>query len=346
MRSRVILTWTVLAAGMAASAPGRQQPPPRFVERVDVARLVVDARVVNDAGEPIHGLTAHDFTVKIDGKAARVESATWVGVEEPRVRRADEGLPLEPSLLQSPQPGGRLVVFLFQKSLESSRIVGLMRMLRASRSFLDTLQPEDRVAVLSFDSHLRIWTDFTSDRARLAPVLERGVLLERPPPVQAGAAPSLVERLDPARGKRANGIERALQLIGDALEPLPGAKSIVLFGHGMGRLTTTGVMMEHDYEPARRALVAARASVFSLDVTDADYHSLEAGLQLVSEATGGFYARTHIFPALVMRRLAGALAGSYVLFVDKPERPGLTHAIDVELVNRKGTVLARSRYEE
>jgi hypothetical protein len=36
---------------------------------------------------------------------------------------------------------------------------------------------------------------------------------------------------------------------------------------------------------------------FSLDVTDADYHSLEAGLQLMAEQTGGF-ARTHIFPTL------------------------------------------------
>jgi hypothetical protein len=236
-------------------------------------------------------------------------------------------------------------VFLFQKSMEETRIVGLMRMLRESRDFLGTLMAEDRVAVLSFDSHLKIWTDFTSDRNRLAPILERGVMLERPPSVQAGPSPSLVERLAPERGRRAYGIEKALQMIGEALEPLPGAKSVVLFGYGMGRLGMTGVTMEQDYEPARRALIAARASVFSLDVTDADYHSLEAGLQLVSEDTGGFYVRTHIFPALAMRRLSGALAGAYVLFVEKPSSDRKTHAIEVELSGRKGNVLARSRYE-
>src|SRR5439155_16020303 len=134
------------------------------------------------------------------------------------------------------------------------------------------------------------WTDFTSDRARPEPVLKRGVLLERPPAIAAASPISLVERLDPARGRKAYSIEKALQFIADALEPLPGSKSIVLVGYGMGRLGFGGVSMEADYEPARRALVAARTSVFSLDVTTADYHSLEAGLQLISAQTGGFYA--------------------------------------------------------
>src|SRR5438034_5742386 len=203
----------------------------------------------------------------------------------------------------------------------------------------------DRVAILSFDSHLKIWTDFTNDRARLEPILERGVLLERPRPVDASVGASILERLDRDRASRTYSIEKALRAIGEALEPLPGAKSIVLIGHGMGRLGRNGVGMEGDYEPARRALVAARASVFSLDVTDADYHSLAAGLQLVSAQTGGFYAQTHLFPKLAMRDLAGSLAGYYVLFVEKPPGRRTTHDIDVRLTRRKGTILARTTYE-
>jgi hypothetical protein len=45
-----------------------------------------------------------------------------------------------------------------------------------------------------------------------------------------------------------------------------------------------------------------------------------------------------------MRRLAGALAGYYVLFVEKPEVGRETHEIEVQLARRKGTVLARSGY--
>jgi hypothetical protein len=85
--------------------------------------------------------------------------------------------------------------------------------------------------------------------------------------------------------------------------------------------------------------------VFSLDVTDADYHSLEVGLQLIAAETGGFYARTHLFPAVAMRRLAGALAGSYALFVEKPESARRRHTIDVELPRRRGAVMARTSYE-
>ena len=61
--------------------------------------------------------------------------------------------------------------------------------------------------------------------------------------------------------------------------------------------------------------------------------------------TGGFYARTHLFPDLAMRRLEGALSGHYVLTFEKPPlRPG-SHRIEIDLVGRKGTVFAKSFYE-
>jgi VWFA-related protein len=342
--SRRSLVATVAIATLVAGLPMRAQQPPRFNERVDVARTIVDARVLDDRGDPVLGLTADDFKVSIDGKTARVETATWVGGRGPDLDAAPlESTPLWEAGAIGP---GRLIVFLFQKDLEPSRIVGLMRMLLKSRDFLDALTPNDRVAILSFDSHLKIWTDFTNDRERLDRVLAHGLLFERPPAVQASSIPSLVERLDPDKGRRTYGIERALELIGDALEPLPGSKSLVLIGYGFGRFSWSGVTMENAYGPARHALVASRTSVFSLDVTNADYHSLEAGLQLVSEQTGGFYAGTRLFPDAAMRRLSGALARYYVLFVEKPDSRHGTHDIEVELTRRKGHVLATSTYSE
>ena len=334
-----------VAVAILVASPGiRAQQPPRFGERVDVARIIIDARVLDDRGNPVPGLTADDFKVKINGKIVRVETATWVGGRDNDLVAAPVSTPLgEAGAAVTP---GRLIVFLFQKDLEPSRIVGLMRMLLKSRNLLETLTPNDRVAILSFDSHLKIWTDFTNDRERLNRVLAHGLLFERPPAVSAASTPSLVERLDPDKGRRVYGFERALELIGEALEPLPGSKSLVLVGHGFGRFSRSGVAMEDDYGPARRALVTSRTSVFSLDVTDADYHSLEAGLQLISEETGGFYARTHIFPDLAMQRLSGAIAGYYVLFVEKPEGRRATHDIEVALTSRKGQVLATRTYSE
>jgi VWFA-related protein len=332
-----VATALIVTSGVAAAFG--QQDPPRFVERVDVNRILIDARVVDDAGRPLSDLGVEDFGVKLGGKAARVDSVQWVAGtsdEIPILESADARMTF--------QAAGRLIVFVFQKSFDRGRLPGLMRMLIESREFIDTLTPRDRVAVLSFDSRLRIWLDFTSDRSRVAHALERGILLETPPASQASGEPSLVARLEPTAVRRAYSIERALRLIGEALEDLPGAKSVVLVGHGFGRLGLGGVSMENEYGAMRTALQAARASVFCLDVTDADYHSLEAGLQLVAADTGGFFVRTHIFPQNAIDRLAGALAGHYVLFVENPGLPSGSHRVEVTLTRRNGHVLAKSDY--
>jgi VWFA-related protein len=237
-------------------------------------------------------------------------------------------------------------VLLFQKDLIPSRALGLLRMADEAGRLVDGLRGTDRAAVLSFDSHLRLWSDFTGDRTVLRRALVRGVLFgERPVGGHAVAGePRLSARLAPEAARAAAGIETALRLLGEALAPLEGSKSVVLFGWGLGRLGPTGVRMEPDYEPARRALQRARATVFSLDVTDADRHSLEVGLQQVASDTGGFYARTHDFPAQALRRLRGALAGHYVLELERPDLPRGEHRLKVSLRHGRGTLLARSSY--
>src|SRR5262245_4040131 len=114
--------WIIVAfLGAGAAAETSQQP--QFTDPVDVSRIVVDARALDDNGRAILGLSADEFTVKIHDKPARVESATWVGAGSEDSAEAAPGIP-EGSL-----PRGRLIVFLFQKDLEPSRIIGLMRML-------------------------------------------------------------------------------------------------------------------------------------------------------------------------------------------------------------------------
>ena len=328
--------------GAATAEPAFSQEPPVYRERVDVMRLMLDARVLDDRGEPVRGLTANDFIVKVGGKAARVESALWVGGGElPDAPSSGADFGEDTGL---PAAEGRLIVFLFQKSLEPSRIVGFMRMLIEARGLLASLSPRDRVAVLSFDSSLHVWVDFTNDYARVRRIFEQGILFERAGPVQESAGMSLVRRLAAEEAHRTYSIERALDRIGSALADLPGAKSIVLVGHGFGRFGATGVAMENAYEPMRESLQRARASVFSLDVTTADYHSLEAGLQLVAEDTGGFFARTHIFTSRAVRTLLGALAGHYTLFVELPALDEGVHRTRIELNKKAGNVLARSTY--
>ena len=88
-----LLLFTLFVLGESAVAQ------PRYIERVDVARVLVDARVVDNTGGALLGLEPADFVVRIDGQPARVESVLWAGGAAPE---------LDPSEL--PGPAGLLEV--------------------------------------------------------------------------------------------------------------------------------------------------------------------------------------------------------------------------------------------
>jgi VWFA-related protein len=329
-----------LVTAIAGAVSGQEPGAKPYTERVDVHRVLLDVRVTDGLGQPIEALTTGDFAVRIDGKPAPVESAAWVtgALRSEGFIATPDGSPVPARM---PTVEGRLIVFVIQKDLEPSRITGLMRLLLDARPFFAGFTPRDRVAVLSFDSRLRIWSDFTNDLERVRALLQHDILMSEPAALVQSDAPSLVASLGTRQAHDASTMEKALALVGRALEPLPGAKSVIIFGHGFGRLMLSGVMLAPDYDEARRALGAARASVFCLDVTQADYHSLEAGLQQVAEDTGGFFERTHIFPGRALNRLAGVLAGHYVLIVERPPVRKGRHRVEVSVPHRNATVLVR-----
>ena len=349
----------VVALALLAWSPAVAAAQAPFVERVDVSRVLIDARVLDDHGKAVPALGPEDFIVNIDGKRVHVESVEWIEggerdaedvVADPddEGSRTSEGSQTRAATRQS---DGRLIVVLVQKDLEPKRVTGLMVMLKLIEPLLQQIRPADRVALLSFDSRLRVWTDFTNDVEHVRSFLQKDLLMRFPPPVIASEGPSLLARLDIDSRAPTADFEKSLQMIGEALEPLPGAKSVVLLGYGFGRFdpSTWGATMTPAYDDARMALQQARASVFSLNITQANFNSLQAGLQSVSAATGGFYASTYEFPVLAMQRVVQALQGYYVLFVEKPRRAGAEakpgeHRIEVRLAARNGSVFARSRY--
>ncbi len=319
-----LCVWTGLAA--------QQQPP--LVERVEVARVLIDVRVIGDEGEPVAGLEPDDFDVRIGGAPVDVESALWLGAGEPH--RAP--LPsTDLTAVLAPRDRRQLVVFFVQKSLEADRALGLLRLLQDSDRLLAGVGPDDRVAVVSFEHHFKIWLDFTADLDRARAVLAWDVMHEEPPVLEPRAGPSIAAGIDPAEGRRIWRVEDALRRVGEVLEPLPGSKSVILIGYGF----------DHGfkrYERALDALDAARAAVFSLDVTQADYHTFEHALRDVSHHTGGLFLTTFHQPRRAIERVANAVGGRYVLFTRAPDLEPGSHAIDVELRRGDGRVLARSTY--
>ena len=319
-------------------------------ERITVERIIVDTRVTDDRGNPVTGLKASDFRVRIDGKPASVESSEWI----PETAAARELANIDSAIadintsLDQPAPRGRLLIFFYQTDFarNSARVAGQMQTVVNANDWLDWLDPEDRVAVFSFDSHLKFRLDFTNNKDHIKDAMQQALLTNDPPWPRIVPMPALAGRLDAKELRKAGSPEAALIIVANALRPIPGPKSIILFGWGLGRLTPSGVMMEAKYVPARQALESARASVFSIDFTQADYHSLEAGLGQVAGDTGGFYAKTFHFPKIAIDRLQKTLAGHYELEVRKPDTNVRgTHTIEVEVPSqRRANVLARSTY--
>ncbi len=336
-----MLAAVIFAATMAAAQ--------QYQEKITVERILVDARVTDSHGDPILGLKPADFRVRVDGRPATVESVDWIPETAAARALADIEQPQEEvnTTLDVPAPRGRLLVFYFQTDFarNSARIAGQMDILQKIDEFLDVLEPGDRVAVLSFDSHLKFRLDFSDDKHRIAAAMLDALLTNEPNTPPIVPMPSLRSRLDPAAMKKAASSEEALLLLGNAMRPIPGPKSLILFGWGLGVFSGGRVWMLPVYAAARQALEAARVSVFSLDFTQADYHSLEVGLGKVSGDTGGFYAKTFRFPEIAIGQLTRALTGHYEMEVRKPalKMRGL-HSIEVDVDRRGAEVMARSTY--
>jgi hypothetical protein len=375
-----------------APAPAAEPGPasaPRFGEEIAVRLVTVVVRVVDGAGDPVLGLTPADLRVRVGRREVPVAAVDWVSAgaagaatgpaaaartggagaapaaaDNAGPPRAPAGSaagpeatpapPALPALPASPSDApGRLVVFFVQADNNApSRVRGHLRTLPFTRELLAALQPADRVAVMSFDSHLKLWLDFTRDREPVPAAIWQAIHFGGRPPGPPGppaapdsepdgGGPSLARHFDFDAALRAASPERALAVTAAALAALPGEKELVLLAWGLGDFSPMGTKMTPAFAPAAQALTAARASVFVLDVTEADSHSLEVGLRGIADATGGTYDKTNLFPSLAVRQLARTISGYYVLSLDAAALPESGGSVEVELRGRRGVVLLR-----
>ena len=276
-------------------------------------------------------LASDHFEVRT-GELGDVDSA-WLGADEP------DWTPLPSAEFAAALPPGdrrQLVVFFVQKSLQADRARGLLRLLQDSDRLLARVGRDDRVAVVSFEHHFKLWLDFTADLDRAREVLAWDVMQEDPPVLEPQAELSIVAGIGQAEGQQIWHVEDALRRLGEVLEPMPGSKSVVLIGYGFDHGFTR-------YERALDALDAARAAVFSLDVTP-DYQTFEPALRDLSRHTGGLFLTTD-YPRRAVDQMASAVSGGrYVLFTRAPDLQPGSHSIEVELRRGDGRVLARSTY--
>ena len=297
---------------------------------------------MDGSGRAIPNLSASDFAVTIEGTTAKIDTVEWVPADAATVQNESTF-----QRQSSPAPtatNDRWIVFLYQKHPDLSDVEGFMRLSREMDNLTKVVGQHDHVAVLSFDTSLHYWLDFTNDTQRVRQVMTHDLLVAAPPAVGVDVFPALTARLSPETAAKTYSIEQSLRLLGTSLEALPGPKTIVVFGYGMGTwLRRFGiVLMDRDFVEMLTSLERARVSVFCVDITKAEYHPREEGLRVVADETGGFYIQSYSAP--VFDRLEGALAGYYVLFVVPPDASTGERRIDVKVKRRRVTVIAKHTY--
>ncbi len=341
-----VAEWHPPETAVAESDPD-PWPDMGFEEEITVALWTIVARIVDSKGEPIADLEPADLIARVGGTEVPVVSLDWSSSYQPiaDIQASDlleaHAMARTGALTMAEQPEtptDKLVVLFVQADFAPSRVAGHLKILPDVERLLRSQHPRDQVAIVSFDSHLKLWLDFTRDREAAFQTLKRAIRFGSPA-ARRSREVSLVDHFDFRAAADAASPERALELTARAMAALPGEKDLIYLGWGLGRYGAGGVRMTSDYEPAVRALDAARATVFVLDVSQADYHSLEIGLQNVAAHTGGTYARTFHFASQAVDRLARTIGGHYLVTFDRSTLPDTRGRLAIRLRDNRGRVL-------
>jgi VWFA-related protein len=150
-----------LATGFAAAAiavTAAQQPP---VFRSGVDLLAVDVTVVDTAGEPVRGLDAQSFTVRVGGQVRRVVDVQWIA---PGAATAAAAPALPAGFVSNAAAAdGRLIVIVVDQL--NIPFASMRPIQEAVGAFIDRLVPSDRIAIIGFDLG-NAGTTFTADHER------------------------------------------------------------------------------------------------------------------------------------------------------------------------------------
>jgi VWFA-related protein len=234
------------------------QSPPQFQTRIDLT--AIDVTVVDASGRGVSDLGPGDFTVRVDGVPRRVISAEWI----PRTTRAHDSAVAPPSPGYSSNegtPGGRLVLLVIDQP--NIRFGGVIPFRSAIRSFIDRLQPEDRVSVLNLGVGARSIT-FTANRERAKEIVG----------TSTGGIPHPPSAKSP--GEQTVDVIRAL--VG-TMQQVDAPKTLVLISQGL----PFDDLARRSMDDLQRIAATARTSIYAVQliadqVTDISQKDPDAAL--------------------------------------------------------------------
>lgn len=343
----------LLAASLALTFAFSTQAEPtateavnsQFGETMTVVRYLVEARVTDSAGRAVSDLPAGEFEVTIGKAHAEVEAADWIASGP--ARRVPATSTTEPGQTSAIEEDGRLIVFFVQTDFgrDSRRMHGQMRFMSGlADKVVGLLQPEDRIAVVSFDSRIKLRCDFTKDRGAALDAIRRSIEIGKVPEVEPSKGVSLSAALDAAEAKRATRGEAALLAVAHAMRRLEGRKLMFLVGWGFGEMSWgmgggSRLVLSRAWSEAVDILNRDHAPVITIGTGSGE---LTLGIALTARATGGLHTSAIAeFPQQTLTRIEGALEGNYelVLRLDTPLSVG-EYPISIRTKNRSYRVQA------
>jgi VWFA-related protein len=173
---RAVLPAVVILAGAGAAGllAAQQQQPPQF--RAEVNYVEVDARVLDQQGKPIHGLTQKDFAVFEDG--VRQTLTTFSVVDIPVTTTTGETVPsatVKPDVASNSQGGEKRRTYLIVLDDASIALRWTNNVRTFLRRFVErSIGPDDLVGIATTGRD-NAYENFTNNKPRLIAAVNRMV---------------------------------------------------------------------------------------------------------------------------------------------------------------------------
>jgi VWFA-related protein len=168
---------------ISSVAPAQKSPPEGPMIKVDVALVTVPVIATDSGGKAVPNLLASDFHIFEDNVEQKID------------RLITAGDPFDVALMLD---------------TSGSMNLNVQDLQRSALAFVDTMRPEDRIMIISFNDRIYLHSESTADRSRLRPAILQ---------VGKGQGTRLYDAIDLVMAGRLNDI--------------PGRKAIVLFTDGV-----------------------------------------------------------------------------------------------------------------
>jgi VWFA-related protein len=283
MRARWIVVWiAVTGAAAAAQTPVPQTQKPVFRTGIDL--LSVDATVVDSNGRQIIDLAPAEFVVEVDGNPRPVVSAEYIKLVDDYavagVRRAAEtSPPPEPyfsSNARTLTPGRIILLLVDEGNIRTGQGRDVMR---SAAKFVDTLSPDDRVALAAIPRGRVV--DFTTEHERVREALLATV--GRASPYKGRFYMSLSEAI--AAYEHSDSILRNQLIARECAAVL--ANAVELTRCEIEVEQEAGEYVHHERQQTQASLVGMREVLRSLGALDGPKSVILISEGLVLEGLGG-----------------------------------------------------------